>query len=95
MQYGYFDDKAKEYPITNQSDRPREYSVFSFCEFTNLWDTYQDQVNLQYSLFIVQGNLTDDGLLRITIQDNLTPETDGFFIHDITLQFQGVHSSGF
>jgi cellobiose phosphorylase len=68
--------------VTNQGDRPRELSVFTFCEFTNQWDTYQDQVNLQYSLFIVRGELTD-GLLRIAIQDNLTPDSDGFFIHDI------------
>ena len=68
--------------ITNESDRPRELSVFTFCEFTNQWDTFQDRVNLQYSLFIVRGELVD-GLLRIAIQDNLTPDSDGFFIHDI------------
>jgi len=68
--------------VTNQGDRPRELLVFTFCEFTNQWDTYQDQVNLQYSLFIVRGELTD-GLLRIAIQDNLTPGSEGFFIHDI------------
>ena len=69
--------------VTNESDRPRKLSLFSFCEFTNQWDTYQDLVNLQYSLFIVRGELTGDNLLRIAIQDNLTPETEGFFIHDI------------
>ncbi len=77
-------DQAFEYwrlKVTNESDRPREVSVFSFCEFTSQWDTYQDRVNLQYSLFIVRGGLTD-GLLRIAIQDNLTPETGGF-VHDI------------
>jgi cellobiose phosphorylase len=68
--------------VTNESDRPREISVFTFCEFTNQWDTFQDRVNLQYSLFIVRGELVDD-LLRIAIQDNLTPDSDGFFIHDI------------
>jgi N,N'-diacetylchitobiose phosphorylase len=68
--------------VTNKSDRRREISTFSFCEFTNQWDTYQDQVNLQYSLFIVRGELVD-GLLRIAIQDNLTPESEAFFIHDI------------
>ena len=69
--------------ITNESDKVRDLTVFSFCEFTNQWDTFQDQVNLQYSLFIVRGELLDDGLLRIAIQDNLTPDTDGFFIHDV------------
>lgn len=69
--------------ITNESDIPRDLSVFSFCEFTNQWDTYQDQVNLQYSLFIVRGERTDDGLLRIAIQDNLTKENGGAYDHDI------------
>jgi N,N'-diacetylchitobiose phosphorylase len=68
--------------LTNESDRPRGLSVFTLCEFTNQWDTFQDRVNLQYSLFIVRGELSD-GLLRIAIQDNLTPDTEGFFIHDI------------
>jgi N,N'-diacetylchitobiose phosphorylase len=68
--------------VTNESDRPRQISVFTFCEFTNQWNTYQDRVNLQYSLFIVRGELAD-GLLRIAIQDNLTPDSGGFFIHDI------------
>jgi N,N'-diacetylchitobiose phosphorylase len=68
--------------VTNESDRSRQISIFTFCEFTNQWDTFQDQVNLQYSLFIIRGELTDDGLLRIAIQDNLTPETEGFFLHD-------------
>jgi N,N'-diacetylchitobiose phosphorylase len=69
--------------ITNESDRQREISIFTFCEFTNQWDTFQDRVNLQYSLFIVRGELTSDRLLRIAIQDNLTPDKDEFFIHDI------------
>ncbi len=68
--------------LTNESDRQREISVFTFCEFTNQWDTFQDRVNLQYSLFIVRGELVN-GLLRIAIQDNLTPDTEEFFIHDI------------
>jgi len=60
--------------VTNESERRRELSVFTFCEFTNQWDTFQDSVNLQYSLFIMRGELTEDKLLRIAIQDNLTGE---------------------
>ena len=70
--------------VTNESDHPRKLSIFSFCEFTNQWNTYQDLVNLQYSTFIVRGGLTtDDGLLRIAIQDNLTRETGEGIVHDI------------
>ncbi len=60
--------------VTNTSDRPRQLSVFTFCEFTNQWSTTQDQVNLQYSLFIVRGELAD-GLLRIAIHDNLVGQS--------------------
>jgi len=55
--------------VTNTSNRPRQLSAFTFCEFTNQWNTYQDQVNLQYSLFIVRGTLTD-GLLRVAVGAN-------------------------
>ena len=67
--------------LTNTSDRLRQLSVFSFCEFTNQWNTFQDRVNLQYSLFIVRGSQTEDGLLRIAIQDNLTQDDPGLFLH--------------
>ena len=62
--------------LTNRSDRVRRLSAFTFCEFTNQWNTFQDRVNLQYSLFIIKGERTDDGLLRIAIQDNLTPDPE-------------------
>ena len=68
--------------VTNQTDRPRAISVFTFCELTNQWDTYQDQVNLQYSLFIVRGELAD-GLLRIAIQDNLTRGSEEVLLDDV------------
>jgi len=67
--------------VTNESDRPREIDVFTYCEFTNQWMTFQDQVNLQYSLFIVRGSLTDDNLLRIAIEDNLTPRDEEALLH--------------
>jgi N,N'-diacetylchitobiose phosphorylase len=68
--------------VTNESGRPRELQVFTFCEFTNQWDTFQDRVNLQYSLFIVRGELVD-GLLRIAIQDHLTPAVDRVGLDDM------------
>jgi cellobiose phosphorylase len=71
--------------VTNTSDRVRQLSLFSFCEFANQWDTTQDQVNLQYSLFIVKGEKTKDSLLRIAIQDNLTSDSDTFYEHDLAM----------
>jgi N,N'-diacetylchitobiose phosphorylase len=72
--------------VTNRSDRTRRLSLFTFCEFTNQWDTYQDRVNLQYSLFILRGTRTEDGLLRIAIQDNLSTSEDGAPEHDLAMQ---------
>ncbi len=60
--------------LTNRSDRPRRISVFTYCEFTNHWNTTQDLVNLQYSLFIVRGRV-QDGLLRIAINDHLITDS--------------------
>ncbi|MDO5127079.1 MAG: N,N'-diacetylchitobiose phosphorylase [Eubacteriales bacterium] len=40
--------------ITNNSDKERELSVFGYCEFTNDNNYEQDQVNLQYTLFITR-----------------------------------------
>lgn len=57
--------------LTNNSDRVRKIRAFSYCEFTNQWNTTQDQVNLQYSIFIVKGEKVADNMLRYSIQDNL------------------------
>jgi len=67
--------------ITNTSDRPRKLSAFTYCEFSNNWDTSQDLVNLQYSLFIVKGEMRDN-LLRIAINDNLTVDASNFINND-------------
>ncbi len=50
--------------VTNTSDRPRQLSAFTYCEFTNDWNTAQDLVNLQYTLFIINGSLRN-GLLSV------------------------------
>lgn len=59
--------------ITNTGTTTRSLSAFTYCEFTNQWNTFQDQVNLQYSLFIVRGEMTDN-MLRIAIQENLAAQ---------------------
>jgi cellobiose phosphorylase len=55
--------------VTNRSKRERKLSVFTYCEFANLWNTYQDLVNLQYSLFITRATL-EAGILGITCNPN-------------------------
>ncbi len=67
--------------ITNDSERKRRISIMSYCEFTNQWDTTQDSVNLQYSLFIIQGTM-ENKMLRVAIQDNLPPNTENELADD-------------
>ena len=69
--------------VTNRSDKARRLSVFTYCEFTNQWDTLQDQVNLQYSLFIIKGELLADDILRIAFHDNLSAQEDSVSLNDI------------
>ncbi len=61
--------------ITNTTDRPRQISAFTYCEFANHWNTFQDLTNLQYSLFIIKGEL-HYGLLRIACNDHLGAAPD-------------------
>ncbi|ACB75592.1 GH36-type glycosyl hydrolase domain-containing protein [Opitutus terrae] len=55
--------------VTNKSKRERKLSLFTYCEFANLWSTFQDLVNLQYSQFITRATL-EDGILGITCNPN-------------------------
>lgn len=84
--------------VTNTGKTPRKLSAFSFCEFTNQWSTVQDQVNLQYSLFIVRGEKKGN-LLRYAIQDNLYEqnphqEEGGAFMHE-WMALVGAPMTGF
>ncbi|MCQ2468461.1 MAG: N,N'-diacetylchitobiose phosphorylase [Ruminococcus sp.] len=55
--------------ITNNSSKDRKLSVFGFVEFTNEDNYEQDQVNLQYSLFISQTEFVDNRIMQ-TISEN-------------------------
>jgi N,N'-diacetylchitobiose phosphorylase len=84
--------------VTNETDRPRAISVFTFCEFTNQWDTFQDRVNLQYSLFIVRGERSGN-LLRIAIEDHLTAGAEAPFagaaVHQSWMALVGAPLEGY
>jgi N,N'-diacetylchitobiose phosphorylase len=67
--------------VTNTSNRPRQLSAFTYCEFANDWNTSQDQVNLQYTLFIISGKL-HHGLLRITSNEHMPIDPGGNVDHD-------------
>lgn len=55
--------------IKNNSDKVRNLSLFGFIEFTNEDNYEQDQVNLQYSLFISQTKLQGNKIIQ-TISEN-------------------------
>ena len=50
--------------ITNNSDKPRNLSTFGFVEFTNDNNYEQDQVNLQYTLFITRTSFEGNKILQ-------------------------------
>lgn len=57
--------------LTNKSSSPRKIRAFTYCEFTNQWNTTQDQVNLQYSIFIVKGQKTSPNMIQVISHENL------------------------
>lgn len=50
--------------VTNRSDRYRKLSLFGFIEFTNENNYEQDQVNLQYTLFITRTSFEGNKIVQ-------------------------------
>jgi cellobiose phosphorylase len=80
----YFVPLNSEYEIwilkvKNTDSKPRKISAFTFVEFANQWNTDQDLINLQYSLFIVNTTFKDN-FLDVAIHDKL-PFNDKNFLH--------------
>ncbi|MBE5941451.1 MAG: N,N'-diacetylchitobiose phosphorylase [Lachnospiraceae bacterium] len=62
--------------VTNQSDKTRKLSAFGYCEFTNDSNYEQDQVNLQYTLFITKTYFNGNRIYQ-TINENIKNDVDG------------------
>lgn len=62
--------------VTNNSDRKRSLNITGYAEFTNNNNYEQDQVNLQYSMFITRTAFDEDRI-RQTIHGNLDGLEDG------------------
>lgn len=45
--------------LTNTGTAPRKLSLFTYVEFASSWNMAQDQVNLQYTQYIVDCNVSD------------------------------------
>lgn len=56
--------------LKNTDTKLRKLKVFTYCEFSNQWNTTQDQVNLQYSEFITKGKF-EDNVLSIDIHNHM------------------------
>ncbi len=50
--------------VANRTDRPRQLSVFAYCEFTTESNYEQDTVNLQYTQFITSTTFHGDHLIE-------------------------------
>ena len=62
--------------VTNTSDKARSLSAFSYAEFTNHPSYENDQVNLQYALFITRTYFKGNKILQ-TITENFDKLEDG------------------
>ncbi len=63
--------------ITNASDKPRKLSVTGFIEFTNDNNYNQDQVNLQYTLFITRTSFEGGNRIIQHINENSGKDASG------------------
>ncbi len=62
--------------IKNTSDKKRSLSVTGFCEFTNENNYEQDQVNLQYTLFITRTSFEGNKIVQ-HINENSGKDENG------------------
>ncbi len=62
--------------VTNNSDRFRKLSLFGFIEFTNENNYEQDQVNLQYTLFITRTSFEGNKIVQ-HINENSGKDENG------------------
>lgn len=70
--------------VTNQSDKERSLTVTGYAEFTNNSNYEQDQVNLQYSLFITKTAF-EKNRIRQFIHGNLDDIEEGKDIDEKTV----------
>ena len=62
--------------ITNNDTKPRNLSTFGFIEFTNEDNYEQDQVNLQYSLFVSRTSFEGNKIIQ-HINENSKKDENG------------------
>ncbi|MCL1866638.1 MAG: N,N'-diacetylchitobiose phosphorylase [Oscillospiraceae bacterium] len=65
--------------VTNNDSKPRKLSVTGYVEFTNEPNYEQDQVNLQYSLFITRTYFKDSFIRQVYNENFADPRKERFF----------------
>jgi cellobiose phosphorylase len=65
--------------VTNTGDKVRKLAVTGYCEFTNDPNYEQDQVNLQYTLFISRTYFKKDFILQKINENFNDPRKERFF----------------
>lgn len=65
--------------VKNTSDKPRKLAVTGYCEFVNDPNYEQDQVNLQYTLFITKTYFKDNMILQVQNEPQKDPNAQRFF----------------
>lgn len=80
--------------VTNQSAQTRELTLSGYAEFTNHSNYEQDQVNLQYSLFITR-TLFENNRIMQQVHGNLDslPEDEQVDSKNVTERFFGLAGS--
>ena len=63
--------------VKNNADRSRCLSLFGFIEFTNENNYEQDQVNLQYTLFITRTSFENGNMIVQHINENSGKDANG------------------
>ncbi|SDB36965.1 Cellobiose phosphorylase [Ruminococcaceae bacterium FB2012] len=63
--------------VKNNADRSRSLSLFGFIEFTNENNYEQDQVNLQYTLFITRTSFENGNMIVQHINENSGKDANG------------------
>jgi cellobiose phosphorylase len=80
--------------LTNESKKEREITITGYAEFTNNGNYEQDQVNLQYSMFITRTEFKENRIRQL-IHGNLDGLEDGKDVDEkiVTERFFGLAGS--
>jgi cellobiose phosphorylase len=76
--------------LTNNSDKVRHISATGFCEFTNDCNYEQDQVNLQYTLFITRTYFKGNKIVQVANENVVNSQVDG---NSVSKKFLGLAGS--